>query len=96
MQHVKPRLMQRIARMTGAAILASTDHVVSQPAGGRAALGACVRFRLLALGSLLVEGSLESGAYLVELRARELSSTPLRPQVLSLLPVSFWRLTRRA
>jgi 1-phosphatidylinositol-3-phosphate 5-kinase len=44
-QHVKPSLMARIARQTGAKILSSTDHVITQP--GTYVLGKCRRFRLV-------------------------------------------------
>ena len=44
-QHVKPSLMQRVARQTGATILSSTDHVMNQ--FGTSVLGKCRRFRLV-------------------------------------------------
>ena len=45
LQHVKPSLMDRIARQTGATILSSTDHVMNQ--FGTSVLGKCRRFRLV-------------------------------------------------
>jgi len=45
LQHVKPSLMERIARQTGATILSSTDHVMNQ--FGTSVLGKCRRFRLV-------------------------------------------------
>jgi 1-phosphatidylinositol-3-phosphate 5-kinase len=45
LQHVKPSLMDRIARQTGATILSSTDHVMNQ--FGTSVLGRCRRFRLV-------------------------------------------------
>ena len=44
-QHIKPSLMGRIARQTGATILSSTDHVMNQ--FGTSVLGTCKRFRLV-------------------------------------------------
>jgi chaperonin GroEL (HSP60 family) len=44
-QHIKPTLMARIARQTGATILSSTDHVMNQ--FGTSVLGKCRRFRLV-------------------------------------------------
>ena len=40
-QHVKPKLMQRIARYIGATILSSTDHVMNQH--GWVGVRMCVR-----------------------------------------------------
>jgi len=45
LQHVKPDLMDSIARQTGATILSSTDHVMNQ--FGTNVLGKCRRFRLV-------------------------------------------------
>lgn len=45
LQYVKPRLMQRIARQTGATIISTTDHVMNQ--FGPKVLGKCHRFRLV-------------------------------------------------
>jgi 1-phosphatidylinositol-3-phosphate 5-kinase len=45
LQHVKARMMQRIARQTGATIISSTDHVMNQ--FGPKVLGKCHRFRLV-------------------------------------------------
>ena len=44
-QHVKPTLMNRIARQTGATIISSQDHVMNQ--FGANVLGKCRRFRLV-------------------------------------------------
>ncbi len=44
-QQVKPSLMERIARQTGATILSSTDHFMNQ--FGTNVLGKCRRFRLV-------------------------------------------------
>lgn len=44
-QHVKPSLMDRIARQTNATVLSSTDHVMNQ--FGTNILGKCRRFRLV-------------------------------------------------
>uniref|UniRef100_A0A7S1Z8Z8 1-phosphatidylinositol-3-phosphate 5-kinase n=1 Tax=Ditylum brightwellii TaxID=49249 RepID=A0A7S1Z8Z8_9STRA len=44
-QHVKSSLMGRIARQTGATVLSSTDHVMSQ--FGTSVMGKCRRFRLV-------------------------------------------------
>jgi len=44
-QHVKPSLMTKVSRQTGATILSSTDHVMTQ--FGTRVLGKCRRFRLL-------------------------------------------------
>jgi len=44
-QHVKPALMSRISRQTGATIISSTDHIMNQ--FGAHVLGKCNRFRLI-------------------------------------------------
>jgi hypothetical protein len=43
-QHVKPNLLERIARMTGALMLPSTDHMIQQY--GSECLGTCGSFKL--------------------------------------------------
>ena len=45
LQHVKPHLLQRIARQTGATVLSSTDHVMNK--FGVDVLGKCRRFRIV-------------------------------------------------
>lgn len=47
MQHAKPSVLSRLARLTGARILPSTDHAVAGAGGGRGVLGTCGRFRLV-------------------------------------------------
>lgn len=44
-QYVKPALLNRISRQTGATVISSTDHVMSQ--FGSSVLGRCRRFRLV-------------------------------------------------
>lgn len=44
-QHVKPTLMRRISRQTGASIISSTEHIMNQ--FGANPLGKCSRFRLV-------------------------------------------------
>lgn len=46
MQHVKPNLLSRISRQTGATVISSTDHIMNQ--FGANVLGNCRRFRLVA------------------------------------------------
>jgi len=59
-QHVKPTLITRIARQTGATVLSSTDHVMNQ--FGSTMLGTCRRFRLVAFrdNDIWVDGGDES------------------------------------
>ncbi|KAG7352080.1 thermosome subunit [Nitzschia inconspicua] len=45
LQHVKPSLLTRISRLTGAAIISSTDHIMNQ--FGPDSLGKCFRFRFV-------------------------------------------------
>ena len=45
MQHVKPNLLSRISRQTGATVISSTDHIMSQ--FGAYVLGKCSRFRFI-------------------------------------------------
>jgi hypothetical protein len=45
LQNVKPELLDRVARQTGATILSSTDHFMNQ--FGTSALGKCRRFRVV-------------------------------------------------
>jgi len=47
-QNVKKNLMQRIARMTGAVILSSTDHVNNMGQLGCASIGHCQYFQMVA------------------------------------------------
>lgn len=47
MQHVKPSLLLRVARMTGATILTSTDHVTSMGQHAHKALGLCQHFQVV-------------------------------------------------
>jgi len=56
-QRVKPKLMQRIARMTGAVILSSTDHVTSMSQYRHTALGSCQRFQIAKYPSAPLEAS---------------------------------------
>lgn len=58
-QYVKPALMTRIARQTGATVLSSIDHVINQP---NSILGHCRRFRLVAFrdNDVWIDGGLES------------------------------------
>mmetsp|Transcript_21134 Transcript_21134/g.73006 ORF Transcript_21134/g.73006 Transcript_21134/m.73006 type:complete len:1779 (-) Transcript_21134:904-6240(-) len=51
-QNVKPNLMNRIARMTGAAVLSSTDHVNNMGKLGCASIGHCQRFQMVAYRNL--------------------------------------------
>eukprot|EP00934_Nitzschia_sp_Nitz4_P003840 Nitzschia sp. Nitz4//scaffold5_size260463//118602//124210//NITZ4_000980-RA/size260463-snap-gene-0.42-mRNA-1//-1//CDS//3329555334//3830//frame0 len=44
-QHVKPSLLSRISRQTGATIISSTDHIMNQ--FGAHVLGRCNRFRII-------------------------------------------------
>jgi len=46
LQHVKPKLMQRIARTTGATILPSTDHITSISHYRHIVLGTCQHFQI--------------------------------------------------
>lgn len=56
-QHVKAKLMKRIARAVGATILSSTDHVQLAAANGAASstLGHCALFRTVAFPSPTLE-----------------------------------------
>lgn len=47
MQHVKSHLLRRVARMTGATILSSTDHVTSMGQHAHHALGLCDNFQVV-------------------------------------------------
>ena len=55
-QHVKPRLMKRIARMTGAAIVPSTDYVTSMSDYRDIALGTCQHLQVTTYPSMPLEG----------------------------------------
>ncbi|KAL3915868.1 MAG: hypothetical protein SGILL_005444, partial [Bacillariaceae sp.] len=44
-QHVKPSLLTRLSRLTGATIISSTDHIMNQ--FGPDSLGKCYRFRFI-------------------------------------------------
>lgn len=55
-QHVKPRLMKRIARMTGAAIVPSTDYVTSMSDYRDIALGTCQHLQITTYPSVPLEG----------------------------------------
>lgn len=45
LQHIKPSLLSRISRLTGAAIISSTDHIMNQFSVD--SLGKCHRFRFI-------------------------------------------------
>jgi 1-phosphatidylinositol-3-phosphate 5-kinase len=45
LQHIKPSLLTRISRLTGATIISSTDHIMNQ--FGHDSLGKCYRFRFI-------------------------------------------------
>ena len=55
-QHVKPRLMKQIARMTGAAIVPSTDYVTSMSDYRDIALGTCQHLQITTYPSVPLEG----------------------------------------
>jgi TCP-1/cpn60 chaperonin family/Phosphatidylinositol-4-phosphate 5-Kinase len=64
LQHVKPTLLTRISRLTGAAIISSTDHIMNQ--FGPESLGKCYRFRFIVsrMNEIWVDGEgNESGQY---------------------------------
>ena len=66
LQHVKPHLLKRIARQTGATILTSTDHVMNQ--FGIHVLGKCHRFRTVTFrdNELWTDDMAETTAYLFD------------------------------
>jgi 1-phosphatidylinositol-3-phosphate 5-kinase len=58
-QHVKAKLMRRIARSIGAVILSSTDHVMNRTASEYTPLGRCSLFSVVAFPSLRLEAKLK-------------------------------------
>jgi 1-phosphatidylinositol-3-phosphate 5-kinase len=56
-QNVKQNLMRRIARMTGAVILSSTDHVNNMGQLGCASIGHCQCFQMVAYLNYLLDGN---------------------------------------
>lgn len=58
-QHVKAKLMRRIARSIGAVILSSTDHVMNRTASEYTPLGRCNSFSVVASPSPRLEAKLK-------------------------------------
>lgn len=58
-QHVKSKLMRRIARSIGAVILSSTDHVMNRTASEYTPLGRCASFSVVAFPTPRLEAKLK-------------------------------------